>query len=224
MNRRAAGRGRLLAAFAAAALAAAGAGCGKKGPPLPPQVRTPAPPGSFTAARVGAVVQIHFTTPAANTDATRPANLSRVDVYAFTGDVPLTDAQLLRFATRVASVAVKGPRHPGDVIEPGDPPEDMEALQGDGLDQGAAVSLDEPITAESYLIVDRPPDGRPPAPEPEGPRPLVVSAPQPLMRTYVAVGVTTRGRPASFSARVSVPLSPPPPAPPQPSCTTTRRP
>jgi hypothetical protein len=193
------------------------AGCGKKGPPLPPLIRTPAPPGRFTAERIGSRVSIHFTVPAANTDGTRPANLRRVDVYAFTGDVALTDREIPRYATKVAGVAVKAPRDPDAVIDPDEPVEDMEAPQGAGLDQGATAAVDEPMTPAVYVLTNGPPARQPAAEDDAGPRPLVTSAPPVLMRTYVALGVTTRGRPGALSARVAVPLSPPPAAPPQPS-------
>ncbi len=200
-----------------AGLVLSAAGCGKKGPPLPPLVRTPAPPGSFAAERIGERVSVHFTVPAANTDGTRPANLRRVDVYAFTGDGPLADRDVIRYATKIAEVAVKAPRDPDAVIEPDEPVDDMERPEGSGLDQGATATVQEAIAASSYLLVDRPPDERPPLQDPERPRPLVAGAPAALLRTYVAVGVTTRGRPGAFSARAAVPLSPPPPAPLQPS-------
>jgi hypothetical protein len=49
--------------------------------------------------------------------------------------------------------------------------------------------------------------------------PLLPAQPMPLTRTYVAVGVTTRGRDGAFSTRIAVPLVPPPPAPPRPTVT-----
>src|SRR5713226_9497819 len=94
----------LLTAFALAA------SCGKKGPPLPPLVKIPAPPADFTAARRGAEVDLQFTVPSANTDGTRPANLERVDVYAFTGPAPTAEDQLLKLATKVGTLPIKAPR------------------------------------------------------------------------------------------------------------------
>src|SRR5712671_3099263 len=61
------------------------AGCGKKGPPLPPLLKIPAPPADITAQRRGSKVDLQFTVPGANTDGTRPANVERVEVYALTG-------------------------------------------------------------------------------------------------------------------------------------------
>src|SRR6267378_4772577 len=59
----------LVVALFAAALAA---GCGKKGPPLPPLLKLPAPPADLTAERRGSKVDLQFTVPGANTDGSRP--------------------------------------------------------------------------------------------------------------------------------------------------------
>jgi hypothetical protein len=59
------------------------AACGKKGPPLPPLVRLPVPP-EIRADRRGSTVELALVVPGANVDGTRPANISRVDVYALT--------------------------------------------------------------------------------------------------------------------------------------------
>jgi hypothetical protein len=209
--------GGLRLAVPAALLAAAfTSACGKKGPPLPPLIYTPAPPGQFTATRRGDEVDIRFTVPDANTDGTRPADLERVDVYAWTGSAQPTDAQVVRYATKVGSVAVKAPRDPNLVIEPDEPIEDMEPPQGAGLDQGAAASLREPIAQASREPLRLPRRGRAaPTPEPAAAPQVLVNGPLPVpQRTYVAVGVTTHGRPGAFSRRVSVPLAaaPAPPA------------
>jgi len=79
------------AAALACALVLASAGCGKKGPPLPPLVKLPAAPGDLSAERHGDDVTVRFTVPAANTDNTKPANVERVDVYAFTGPTSTSD-------------------------------------------------------------------------------------------------------------------------------------
>src|SRR5204862_5444113 len=94
------------------------AACGKKGPPLPPLVKVPAPPGDFTAVRRGAEVALQFTIPTTNSDGTRPANVERVDVYAFTGLAAPSDDQIVKLATKVGSVPVKAPRDPDLTVEP----------------------------------------------------------------------------------------------------------
>ena len=68
----------LLALLACAVVAAA---CGKKGPPLPPLVLLPNPPGEVAAVRRGERVDLSFPVPSANTDRSTPADLERIDVY-----------------------------------------------------------------------------------------------------------------------------------------------
>lgn len=150
-------------------------------------------PADLKAERRGDTVGLQFTVPSTNTDNTRPANVARVDVYAFTGPAaidpvspgsPVSDEELLRQGTRVASVAVKAPRDPSQTIDPDEPADELEPLEGNGLDQGAVARVEDkvtPATAQS--------------------------------RTYVGVGITTRGRRGPISNRVAVPLGPAPPAP-----------
>jgi len=72
-------------------------GCGKRGAPLPPLVRIPAAPADFTVERRGEDVTLQFKVPAANTDGSRPANIERIDVYAFSGPATVNDEQLVKF-------------------------------------------------------------------------------------------------------------------------------
>ena len=194
-------------------LLAAVAGCGRKGPPLPPLVRVPAAPADFRAERRGDTVEIGFTAPSTNTDKTRPANIERVDVYGYTGPGPITDAELIRQGDRVGSVEVRQPRDPDRTIDPGDPASDLEPLEGDGIEQGSATHLFEELTSE--MLTARGATVDPDA----GARPLPgfpCSAPA---RTYIGVGVSTSGRPGPVSSRARVPLVPAPPPPPQPVIT-----
>jgi len=115
-------------------------GCGKKGPPLAPLIKLPLPPGDLTAARRGNTVDLSFSVPGVNTDGTRPANVERADVYAITAPEtvpPLSDANLLKFGTKVATVAVKAPRDPNLTADADDPSDEVDAPEGVGLDQGA---------------------------------------------------------------------------------------
>jgi hypothetical protein len=210
------------------------AACGKKGPPLPPLVKIPTAPAEFTAERRADTIDFRFVVPATNTDGTRPANVERVDVYALpappapdtfptTGPAvtpaPLTVDEILKTATKVASVAVKAPRDPNATIEPDDPDSDMDAPEGNGLDQGAPARVSDDLNTE----IARPAGAakREKAPKPVSHPSLDDENPQPLLsppwivptRMYVSVGVTTRGRPGLLSARASVPLLDPPDAP-----------
>ena len=175
--------------------------CGQKGPPLPPIVRTPAAPG-INANRRGSDIQLQLSVPNVNTDGSRPANLTRVDVYAVNGAAStMTDAELMKHGTKVASVAVKSPRDPNDAIEKEEPPENAEPPVGEGLDQGSTSAIDEPITAS--LLDSQPTEG-----------PLLGPPGLTQVRTYIGVGVDRSGHPGQFSKRVSVPLQLPPAPPP----------
>lgn len=167
--------------------------CGKKGPPLPPLVKLPVAPGDLTAARRANTVELQFTVPAANTDNTRPANVSRVDVYAYTGLAGVAAPDVLKQGTRIASISVKAPRDPDATFDPGDPDQsqaDVDPPEGEGLDQGAVAKVQE-------MLVPVVPAGDT----------------APPVRSYVSVSITTRGRKGALSRRAAVPLVPPP-APP----------
>ncbi len=169
--------------------------CGKKGPPLPPLVRVPVAPADFAAERRDGNAELNFTVPATNTDGTRPANIERVDVYAFTGGTGVSDAQILKLGTRIASVQVKAPRDPDAVVEPDEPDDDLDPLVGAGQEQGARVHVSEDV---STLASAASASGEPP------------------VRSYVGVGISTRGRKGVVSRRVAVTLGAPPAVPAQP--------
>jgi hypothetical protein len=177
--------------------------CGKKGPPLPPLVKLPAAPSDVTAVRRADVVDLQLTVPGANTDSSRPANVARVEVYALTGPATVSEADILKQGTKVASIAVKAPRDPDATFDPGDPEQfesDVEPPEGEGLDQGTVAHVQEVLTAPAVT-------GAAPGP--------------PAVRTYVGVGITTRGRRGPLSRRVAVPLVPSPPPPSTPDVTYT---
>lgn len=206
-----------LAAFALIVIA-----CGKKGPPLPPLVRLPAPP-DVQANRRGSSVDLAIVVPGANTDGSRPANISRVDIYALTGPATFTDADLIKRGTRVASLPVKSPRDPNDTAEPGEPLEEVEAPTGNGLDQGAGTTVRDDLTGDALVPADLSATvrGRLPAPAPDGP---LLGPPSALpVRTYAGVGVNTKGKRGRFSRRVPVSLAPPPSPPSSPTITFTEQ-
>ena len=119
-----------------AAARAALAGC----PLLRPQV---------SASRAADTVTIRFTVPTANVSGVRPADIERVDVYAWTGpDVP--PARVFKLAKVVASVPVRTPPPPpepddGRHVPPPPPP------VGPGVDQGAATELRETLAADAFV-------------------------------------------------------------------------
>ena len=158
------------------------AACGKKGPPLPPLVKLPVPPADLTAARRGNTVAVSFSVPAANTDGTRPANVQSTEVYAITAPVtvpPLSDANLLKYGTKVASVAVKAPRDPNLTADADDPGDEVDPAEGPGLDQGAVARVTEPLTLEMLKPIAVPHDKKAPAEVGDaGDGPLVGPAPR----------------------------------------------
>ena len=196
--------------------AALAAGCGKKGPPLPPLLKLPAPPADLTAERRGSKVDLQFTVPGANTDGTRPANVERVEVYAFTGPTTVTDDQLLKHGAKVASLRTKTPRDPDQTIEADEPQDEIESPEGPGLDQGALARVEEELTGTAMAPTDVTIDtGKRPAPkgDGDGSRPLLGPPATAPSRTYVTVGINKRGRRGPVSRRVAVPLVPPPARP-----------
>jgi len=173
--------------------------CGKKGPPLPPLVKIPVAPSDFVAARRADTVDLHLTVPATNTDSSRPANVARVEVYALTGPATVSEVDVLKQGTKVATIAVKAPRDPNATFDPDDPDQseaDVEPLEGAGLDQGAVARVQEKLPAS-------------------------LAATAGAVRTYVGVGITTKGRRGPPSRRTAVPLAPPPPSPPKPDVSYT---
>jgi hypothetical protein len=193
-------------------------GCGKSGPPLPPLVKVPAPPGDLLAERRGDAVDLQFTVPNTNTDGSRPANVDRVEVYAITTAATMTDDEIIKHGTRVATVDVKAPRDPNRTVAPEDAEAEIEPPEGTGLDQGGVARVAESLDGQARVPLDLPreehrKDNRRRVDE----GPLLGPGTAPLSRTYLVVGFSTRGRKGPPSKRASVPLVPAPPAPEQPS-------
>ncbi|MEO8257423.1 MAG: fibronectin type III domain-containing protein [Acidobacteriota bacterium] len=196
--------------------------CGKRGAPLPPLVRVPAAPADFTVERRGDDVTLQFKVPAANTDGSRPANIERIDVYAFTGSAAVSNEQLVKFGMKVASLPVKAPRDPDAATESGEAVEEPD-LEAEGLDQGAVAKLEDPLTPAAFRSVvlpeekiDRSQD------RPNASRvgtPLVGPPGRVESRIYVLVPSNKRGRKGSFSPRLLVPLIAKPETPETPAIT-----
>ena len=188
--------------------------CGKKGPPLPPLVRLPQAPSELTATRRGDTVDLELNVPSVNTDGSRPANVTRVDVYAFSGP-DVKDEELFKADPKVGSVAVKAPKDPNEVVEEDEPDADMEPAEGAGLEQGAKASLEETLTDASLapLVVASKKKRTPkkPAAVADVSMPLTGPPLQIPARTYVAVAVNKHGQKGSMTPRRLVPLVPAPP-------------
>ncbi len=137
-----ASRAILLLCLAAAGLAVPG--CGKKGPPLAPLARVPGRAMDVAARRTGDAVAISFTIPSANIDESKPADIERVEVYAYTA-MAQNDVRDTKRMTLVGTVPVRRPPEPesgeaGKKAAPPPPPEP-------GEDQGALVTVTETLTA-----------------------------------------------------------------------------
>jgi len=195
-------------------------GCGKKGPPLAPLVRVPGRVMDLAARRQGDSVRLTFTVPAANLDETRPADIARVEVFAYTAMIA-GDVRDTKNMTLVATIHVRRPPEPGDEAKDGKPPAPPEP----GEDQGAVVTVTE--TLDASMLTPVTPDVKKAAPvAPPEPRawfdtPLVMPLAGPVARPephryYLVFGVSRRGNRGGASPRPAVPLTAPPPAPAQP--------
>lgn len=160
-------------------------------------------------------MDVSLTVPSTNTDGSRPANIASIDVYAVTLPLtaaPLSEAQLLKMATKVASLDVKAPADPNATVDDDEPDELTDPLEGKGLDQGAPAQVHETLTPAMMTPAEIPKDKKAAAVA-NRLLPLAGSPPTPTLRTYAFVGISTQGKKGPLSKRVTVPLVPPPPPP-----------
>ena len=219
-------------------------GCGKKGPPQAPLIIVPSRIAPIDVTRLDDRVYIEFDIPDANSNGDQPADIDRVELYAVTTQ-PTRDRppepfgdDWLHAATLVATIRVRPPRPPGAPIDEAQADADGEAVAVDDTlsnpgyaDQGEAVTIVEQLTPELFVpvMVGDAEDEDDEDDEPEyEPRPHVAplvspQAPLAMLRTYVALGVTTRDRDGPNSAMTAIPLvaTPVPPAPPVVTYTAT---
>jgi len=215
----------------AAAIAMAVPACGKKGPPLAPLLRTPMPVRDLAVLRAGDTAYIRFTVPASNSDGTTPADIGRVEVYAYTATSEADGAVLtVRDLALVAEVAVRAPEDPGaaTAARPAarQTAKDKQAADT-GVEQGAVVTLTEVLTPETQVLTRLPKRHEPPAPPPAAGLPGMstlaravvgpVLEPRPR-RYYAAFGVSRKGRRSGSSPRVALAFDvrPSPPGAPVP--------
>ena len=176
----------------AAALAVAvllGAACGKKGMPIPPRVRIPAPVETIAAARLGNDVYVTVTVPATNIDKSIPADISRIEIYGYTGTLPPTRLRWAQLGTLVGTIPVAEIPEPVDgapLVMPTVPPPSGDALPGLPATILDRLTADEFVQGQVY-IDPRLPD--------VPPLPGVVPPPLVLRRYYLAIPFNRRGRP-----------------------------
>jgi hypothetical protein len=218
-------------------LAAAAVACGKKGPPLPPIVHIPAAVDQLTTRRVGNDVLITMTVPAANIDNTKPADIAKIDLYAYTGTTQPPRAQFLNASTHVATIPVQPP--PPEETEaakkanistrtrkqsekpkaPGQPPpasSPQPSTSSDGAEavQGAAVTVRDHLTPEALIAQPLPAPPTTSRPRRPAASPLAATVKEgPLRRFYLAIPFNPRGRPGPPSMFAEVPLTAIPDAP-----------
>jgi hypothetical protein len=201
------------------ATAVAAVGCGKKGPPLPPLVLLPAPPGDFVAVRRGAEVDLTFRIPDVNTDRSSPADLSRVDVFAWTVPGAVSAEDVVQRGTRVGTVSVNKPK------DPDEPEPKVPAPKGPGLEQKEIATFSEPIRPQenpasyrAYVAVGFSTRGRRGALSPRIAVPLVAPPPAPAQPdvTYDEKAITVSwapvpsdGPPHAYSVYRPDPAAPP---------------
>jgi hypothetical protein len=197
---------RWAAAVCAGLALVAGAGCGKKGPPLAPFVLLPAAPARVTAQRAGDDVFVTFTLPLQNIDASKPADVRRVEVYAFTATTPPNRARQLELATLVATVPVAAGLPEGPLAGQRARTPDVR----DAARAGATVTVKETLAPGAFVPRSLPAPPAPPSRTLVAAQPL---APGLLRRFYVTVAFSDRGRPGPQSAPVELPLRAVPDAP-----------
>ena len=190
-------------AMVATVLAAAmlGLGCGKKGAPLVPFVRIPAAVNTIAASRLGNDVYVTLTVPAANIDTSIPVDISRIDVYGYTGRVAPTPARWAELGTVVATIPVAPP--PVDAAGAPPPPADVTPA---GALPGTAITILDTLTPDEMVqgavaVVD------PRRPE-LVPLPLAgVTTPTVLRRFYLAIPFSQRGRPGPPGTQAELTLT-----------------
>ena len=196
----------------------AAAGCGKKGPPLAPFARVPAPVASVAGVRVGGEVYLSFPVPQTNADGEKPAEIASLEVYAVTAvKAPdPSDKRHLALATLVASVPVR-PILPELPPVPEGSPLVAIALPP-GVDRAATAVVREEINTAALAPIELPLTKAeqalqkaltetPPAETEMVAGPLVAPPPTELPhRYYFVVGISPKGRKSAASTPIAVPL------------------
>jgi hypothetical protein len=176
----------------------------------------PVAPPQVSASRADDTVTIRFTVPTANISGVRPADIERVDVYAWTGpDVP--PARVFKLAKVVASVPVRKPPPPQEPDAEGHVPPPPPPV-GPGVDQGAVTELRETLAADAFVpieVTETKKKGSAAPAEHKLTPPDAMPLPPPLARHYVVVGVNHGGSRGPAGPPMAVPLWAPPPPPPR---------
>ena len=130
---------------AALALTALTPACGKKGMPIPPPLRIPAPVETLAAVRFGNEVYVTVTVPAANIDASIPVDIGRIEIYGYTGRLAPPRARWAELGTRLATIAV--PQVPLDYRAP--TPQAAAVLPPSAM-PGTPVTVRDTLTPDEF--------------------------------------------------------------------------
>jgi hypothetical protein len=183
-----------------------GTACGKKGPPIPPNVRIPAAVAKIDATRLGNDIYVTLTVPSTNIDESVPIDIQRIDIYGYTGVTPPPMARFPELASVVATVPVVAPPKL-DEDAPPPPPSDPLA----GALPGATVTIvdrleeDESIQGKVYIDPRAAVSTPPPV--------TTVEPPSALRRFYVAIPFSLRDRPGPPGMQAELVLTALPDAP-----------
>jgi hypothetical protein len=184
-----------------------GAACGKRGPPIPPNVRIPAAVATIGATRLGNDVYVTLTVPSTNIDESMPIDIQRIDVYGYTGRSAPPTARFVELGGVVASIPVVAPpKVDEDAPPPPAPDPSKGALPGSMVT--VVDRLDEDEVVEGRVYID---------PRAVGSASPPVSGDQalsPLRRFYLAVPFSVRGRPGppGMQAELALTALPDPPS------------
>jgi hypothetical protein len=194
---------RRVALLLVAALAAGA--CGKKGAPIPPPLRIPAPVQTISAVRLGSEVYVTLTVPATNIDMSIPVDIGRIEVYGYTGRV-VPRARWAELGTLLATIDI--PPVPLDYRAPTPA---TAALLAPSAMPGTPITVRDTLTPDEFeqgpVYVD------PRRPELATPTIPGVAVPNVMRRFYVAIPFSRRGRPSTPGALAEFVLTALPEAP-----------
>jgi predicted small lipoprotein YifL len=176
-------------------------GCGKKGPPLAPIVRIPAPVTAIQAQRVGSDAFVTVTIPAKNIDGSAPIDIGRVEVYGYTGRRPPPNARWVEVADLVATIPVIVPLAADAPASDTTQPVDLSK----GALAGSMVTVVDPLTPAKLVpgtVAQEPVRGGRATTTPLA----VTTEPDVLHRFYIAIGFSERGRPGPPGTPTDFPL------------------
>ena len=184
-----------------------GAACGKRGAPIPPNVRIPAAVAKIEAARLGNDVYVTLTVPSTNIDESMPIDIQRIDVYGYTGRSAPPTARFVELGGVVASIPVVAPPKVDEDAPPPPPPDPSEgALPGSMVTVMDRLDEDELVQGRVYIDPRAVGSASPPVAGDQ--------AVSPLRRFYLAVPFSVRGRPGppGMQAELALTALPDPPS------------